>query len=111
MSRIVIGAVLALLPAAAFAAGMAMNMDSPSSKAFSAANDKMMKDMMVMPTGDADRDFVTMMIPHHQGAIDMAKIELEFGKDPQIRALAEAVIAAQTTEIAGMQAWLAAHPP
>jgi uncharacterized protein (DUF305 family) len=110
-TKVLAGAALAVfMPVFAYAAGMAMDMDSPSSKAFSAANDKMMKDMMVMTTGDADRDFVTMMIPHHQGAIDMAKIELEFGKDPEIRKLAEAVVAAQEREIAEMQAWLAAHP-
>jgi uncharacterized protein (DUF305 family) len=110
-SRIVAGiALAAFMPAFAYAASMAMDTNSPSSAAFAAANDKMMKDMMVMPTGDADRDFVTMMIPHHQGAIDMAKVELQFGKDPAIRTLAEAVVAAQEKEIAGMQAWLAAHP-
>jgi uncharacterized protein (DUF305 family) len=111
MKRILAGAALVLsMPLFAYAAGMAMDMDSPSSKAFGAANDKMMQDMMVMPTGNTDRDFVTMMIPHHQGAIDMAKIELEFGKDPEIHKLAEGIVAAQEKEIAGMQAWLAAHP-
>jgi uncharacterized protein (DUF305 family) len=81
--------------------------DSPSSKAFSEANAKMHKDMAVPLTGNADVDFVQGMIPHHQGAIDMAKIVLEHGKDPEIRKLAEEVIAAQEGEIAMMKAWLA----
>ena len=54
-----------------------------------------------------DVDFAAMMIPHHQGAIDMAKIVLAHGKDPAIRKLAEEVIAAQDTEIAMMRKWLA----
>jgi uncharacterized protein (DUF305 family) len=69
-----------------------------------------MKDMHMQSTGDADKDFVMMMIPHHQGAIDMAKVELKYGKDPKIRELAEAVIAAQEKEIAEMKAWQAANP-
>jgi uncharacterized protein (DUF305 family) len=81
--------------------------DSASSKAFAEANAKMHKDMAVPLTGNADVDFVQGMIPHHQGAIDMAKIVLEHGKDPEIRKLAEEVIAAQEGEIAMMKAWLA----
>lgn len=81
--------------------------DSPSSKAFAEANAKMHKDMAVPLTGNADVDFVQGMIPHHQGAIDMAKIVLEHGKDPEIRKLAEEVILAQEGEIAMMKAWLA----
>jgi uncharacterized protein (DUF305 family) len=81
--------------------------DSPSSKAFQEANAKMHNDMAVPLTGNADVDFVRGMIPHHQGAIDMAKIVLEHGKDPEIRKLAEEVIAAQEGEIAMMKAWLA----
>ncbi|MDH4413706.1 MAG: DUF305 domain-containing protein [Rhizobium sp.] len=81
--------------------------DSPSSKAFAEANARMHKDMAVPLTGNADVDFVQGMIPHHQGAIDMAKIVLEHGKDPEIRKLAEEVIQAQEGEIAMMKAWLA----
>ena len=81
--------------------------DSAATAAYKAANAKMHKDMAVPLTGNADVDFVRGMIPHHQGAIDMAKIVLEYGKDPEIRKLAEDVIKAQEGEIAMMKAWLA----
>jgi len=90
--------------------GMSMDATSPSTEGYKAAMDKMHKDMMVKYTGNADVDFVRGMIPHHQGAIDMAKVELANGKDPEIRKLAEGVIAAQEAEIKQMQDWLAAHP-
>lgn len=91
--------------------GMAMSGNaSPSTMAYQAANDKMMKGMTANMTGDADRDFVGGMIPHHAGAIDMAKIELQYGKDPALRALAQGIIAAQEKEIAEMTAWQKAHP-
>jgi uncharacterized protein (DUF305 family) len=78
----------------------------PSVKAYTAGNDRMHKDMSISFTGNADVDFVKGMVPHHQGAIDMAKIVLEHGKDPQIRRLAREIIKAQNSEIAMMRAWL-----
>ena len=94
--------------------GMMMDMmpkdgDAESTKAFKQADMKMMKDMAVPYTGDTDIDFRTKMIPHHQGAIDMAKVALQYAKDPATKAMAEAIIAAQEKEIAEMQAWLAAN--
>jgi uncharacterized protein (DUF305 family) len=78
----------------------------PSSMAFAKANAAMHTGMDIEYSGKADIDFAKGMIPHHQGAVEMAKIELEFGKDPELRKLAEDIIKAQETEIAFMQGWL-----
>jgi uncharacterized protein (DUF305 family) len=87
--------------------GMAMKpATSPADKAFAASMKTMMNDMHVKPTGKPDKDFVLMMIPHHQGAIDMAKVELQYGTDPELRQLATDIVAAQDKEIAEMKAWL-----
>ena len=67
------------------------------------AMERMHKDMAIAPSGDPDRDFAAMMIPHHQGAVDMAKVELQFGKNPVLRRLAQGIIVEQLQEIEVMQ--------
>jgi hypothetical protein len=68
-----------------------------------AAMNKMMSDMAVKPTGDVDVDFAAMMVPHHQGAVDMAIAVLRYGRNPQIRRLAQEIIVTQQQEIAAMR--------
>ncbi len=80
---------------------------TPADKAFAASMRTMMRNMTVKPTGNPDKDFVLMMMPHHQGAIDMAKVELQYGTDPELRRLATDIVAAQEKEIAEMKDWLA----
>ena len=83
--------------------------DTASVREFRAAHQRMMSGMNLPFTGDPDVDFRVHMIPHHQGAIDMARVAMRHAKDPWTRQLAEAVIVEQQREIAEMQAWLKNH--
>ena len=67
-----------------------------------AAMNKMMAAMEIKPSGDIDRDFAAMMIPHHQGAIDMAQAELRYGRNEQLRRIAQEIVVEQQQEIAAM---------
>ncbi|MGO4572445.1 CopM family metallochaperone [Microvirga sp. 2TAF3] len=80
--------------------------DTQATSAYRDANTKMHRDMDIVFSNDPDVDFVRGMIPHHQGAIDMAKVVLQYGKDEQVRKWATDVIREQEREIAEMQAWL-----
>ncbi|MBD3785581.1 MAG: DUF305 domain-containing protein [Sphingomonadales bacterium] len=82
---------------------------APSTQAFIAVNAKMHEAMAVPMTGDADIDFIRGMIPHHQGAIEMAQVVRDYGDDPEVRRLADEIIAAQQAEIDWMVDWLEKH--
>jgi uncharacterized protein (DUF305 family) len=80
---------------------------SPWAMAYAQANDTMHQGMMVPYSDNPDLDFARGMVPHHQGAVEMAKIQLEHGTDPEMRKLAQEVIAAQEVEIQFMKDWIA----
>jgi uncharacterized protein (DUF305 family) len=107
--RLWIVGLIAVLAAVAFA-----QMEPGATSFMLAMNesmDRMDKGMESAPmNGDDDHDFVTMMMPHHQGAIDMAKAELLYGKDPVMRRLAKEIIVDQQSEIQLMQLWLSKRP-
>ena len=116
---IALAAAIAVLPSLAAAQGThgghsghstpaqtARTPDTPATQGYRQANEKMHKNMDIAFSGNADVDFVRSMIPHHEGAIDMAKVALEHARDGQVRKWAEDVIREQEREIAEMQAWL-----
>jgi hypothetical protein len=97
------------MPMGAPPSAMSSVSDSPSTRAYRVANARMHAGMEIDYSGDADADFVRGMIAHHRGAIEMAETVLEYGKDPEIRKLAEGVIAAQEAEVATLRTWLLDH--
>ncbi len=109
MNRKYFGAALLVLTAMLPALAFSQDNGQAAMKAYMDANQRMMNGMGMNMSNDPDKEFVAMMIPHHQGAIDMAKVELQYGKDPKLRAMAEAIIKAQEEEIAEMKAWQQAH--
>lgn len=81
--------------------------ETPAQKAFREANDRMHAAMTVPSSGDVDLDFARGMLPHHQGAVDMANIQLRHGTDPEMKSLAIKVVQTQKEEIRQMEEWIA----
>ena len=101
--RVIVGAALWL----GFAAATTLSVATTRESLFLAENDvameRMMADMHIKPSGDIDQEFAAMMIPHHQGAIDMAVAELRYGSNEQLRRIAQEIIVSQQQEIAAMR--------
>jgi hypothetical protein len=104
VSIVMVVAVPALCGSPAFAAGSqtAVSDEAPFLAENDSAMTRMMSGMSVKPTGDVDRDFVAMMVPHHQGAIDMAQAELRYGHNEQLRRIAQEIVVEQQQEIVAM---------
>ena len=100
-----------LLACIAFAAASATAPEDAFLAENTAAMDKMMAAMEIKPTGDVDHDFTAMMIPHHQGAIDMAQAELRHGHNEQLRRIAQEIIVEQQQEILAMRLALGQNLP
>jgi uncharacterized protein (DUF305 family) len=104
------GAVATAAPQEASQLHGGMTMDGADWSKLMSSMDKMDAAMAsAKSTGDSDRDFVRLMLPHHQAAVDMAKAQLLYGKDPQMRRLAQEIITDQQSEIELMQLWLKRH--
>ena len=105
-SSLAAGALIAMsLAASAFAAGAAQtgNDEARFLSENDAAMTKMMDGMSTKPSGNVDKDFVAMMVPHHQGAIDMAQAELRYGHNEQLRRIAQEIVVEQQQEIVAMR--------
>ena len=84
---------------------------SPGSQAMMGSMQKMQQSMMAQPmTGDTDHDFASMMREHHRGAVDMARVELQNGRDPELQKMARKIITDQEKEIRQLDRWLARNP-
>src|ERR1700750_606259 len=106
MRKVLLGAVLLMVSTLV----LPQDAEAPFLHENAAALSKMMAAMAVTPTGDVDRDFVATMVPHHQGAIDMAQAELRYGHNEQLRRLAQEIIVDQTQEITVMRLAIGAPP-
>lgn len=102
---LVAAALIVVAPAIAFA-----DHATSAQEGYKESHEKMTQDMMKPMSGDADKDFAMMMMAHHQGAIDMAEVELKYGKDETLRNMAQKIIDAQKKEIEEFEDWQAAHP-
>jgi hypothetical protein len=105
LSVVIALAISALCDPPAFTAGLqtAASDEAPFLAENDTAMTRMMDGMSVKPTGDVDRDFVAMMVPHHQGAIDMAQAELRYGHNEQLRRIAQEIVVEQQQEIIAMR--------
>ena len=117
VARVALMAAIALLiglPATLLLCARVFALDETEA-AFLKENDlamsRMMATMTITPTGDVDRDFVAAMIPHHQGAIEMAQALLRHGRNQQLRRIAQEIIVDQTQEIAAMRLALGERAP
>jgi uncharacterized protein (DUF305 family) len=99
MHKGLLGSVLLIASTLVLAADEA---EAPFLQENAAAMAKMMAAMAVKPSGDVDKDFVATMVPHHQGAIEMAQAQLRYGHNEQLRRIAQEIIVEQTQEIAVM---------
>ena len=101
------GAGAAAMPGMPDGPGSQATISSPADQTMMEGMARMERSMNAAPsTGDPDRDFVAMMIPHHVGAVDMARVELRYGKDVTLRRMARAIVATQEKEVWEMKNWM-----